>query len=74
MSERVVTRMLALRLQRGLSQREVAEAIGVTQPRISQWEMRRLDLPPLRREQIARLLETDPETLLDDVLGEAYLL
>ncbi len=51
----------------GLTQKQIAEEIGVTQPRISAWENGTADCPPLRRAQIAKLLEVDPETLTDEL-------
>lgn len=60
-----ITRMKARRLQLGYTQQELAEKIGVTQPRISSWECGRADLPPKRRRQIARVLDCDPDTLTD---------
>ena len=61
-----VTKMMIRRMRLGISQARLAEQIGVTQPRVSQWESRRQDLPPLRRAQIAKFLDTDPDTLTDD--------
>lgn len=61
-----ITRMRVERHRRGITQTKLAETIGVTQPRISLWENRHQDLPPLRRGQIAKALETDPNTLLED--------
>ena len=67
MKQKAFTVMLARRRMLGYSQAEVAERIGVTQPRISLWEARQADLPERRRAQIAALLEVeDPATLLDD--------
>ncbi len=61
-----VTKMFLARRRAGLSQAELAARIGVTQPRISAWETRATDVPPRRREEIARALECDPETLTED--------
>lgn len=61
-----VTRMHVERRRRGITQMKLAKVIGVTQPRISLWENRLMDLPPRRRAQIAKELELDPNTLLED--------
>lgn len=62
-----VTRMRVRRMQLGLTQARLAEVIGVTQPRISAWETGAADLPPKRREQLARELWIDGDRLLDEV-------
>lgn len=63
---RAITRMFIARHRMGLTQAQVAAEIGVTQPRISAWENRVMDLPPKRRAQLAKLLDADSETLTDD--------
>jgi transcriptional regulator with XRE-family HTH domain len=62
----VVTKMFVKRRQRGVTQSDLAKEIGVTQPRISLWERRLQDLPPARRDQIARVLDLEPTDLLED--------
>ena len=58
--------MMVARNRKGMSQAILAFKIGVTQPRISMWETRVMDIPKIRRAQIAELLEIDPDTLTDD--------
>jgi len=50
----------------GLTQQQIADEIGVTQPRISTWESGSADLPPKRRKQIARILDVEAATLTDE--------
>lgn len=63
---RAITKMFLARKRLGYSQADLAQKIGVTQPRISGWETRAVDMPPGRRKQIARVLTADPDTLTDD--------
>lgn len=63
---RKLTKMFMGRHRMGLTQHAIAEAIGVTQPRISGWETGAVDIPPKRRKQIAKLLDLDPATLTDE--------
>lgn len=58
--------MMVARNRKGLTQSQLAQAIGVTQPRISMWETRVMDMPKRRRAEIAELLEIDADTLTDD--------
>ena len=63
---RPVTKMMVKRIRLGISQARLATEIGVTQPRISQWETRVIDMPKRRRIQIAAILQMDHITLTDD--------
>jgi transcriptional regulator with XRE-family HTH domain len=66
-------RLRALRRKAGLTQLELAEATGVSQPAISQLEngTRTLDLPWMRL--FARVLKCSPADLLDET-DNPYLL
>lgn len=62
---KVITRMKAQRMRLGLTQAELAERIGVTQPRISAWENGKADIPNKRQRQIARVLDIDGSILTE---------
>ena len=64
---RKITRMYLARIRAGLTQKQVAEEIGVTQPRVSAWETLSADIPPLRRAQIAKMLDVDPDLLTEEL-------
>jgi len=51
-----VTKMFLARRRLGMTQVQLAELIGVTQPRISAWENGHVEIPRGRRKQIAALL------------------
>lgn len=59
-------RLRAIRIQRGLSQAELAEALGVTQPNISAVEIGRRGLTIQQLVRLTRALHVSP----DEVLGE----
>jgi transcriptional regulator with XRE-family HTH domain len=67
MTRRKITRMFLARVRMGLTQADIAEAIGVSQPKISAWERGQVDVPEARRAQIAKLLDTPRLTLTDEV-------
>ena len=56
--------MYVARLRIGLTQQDLADKIGVTQPRISAWENGTVDIPEARRKEIADILGLEPEELL----------
>jgi transcriptional regulator with XRE-family HTH domain len=58
--------MFLARRRRGLTQQQVADAVGVTQPRISAWESGTVDIPPRRAEAIADLLEVSTDDLREE--------
>ncbi len=53
---RALTKMFLARRRLGLTQAQVAEAIGVTQPRISAWETRTVPIPDARLGPLSELL------------------
>lgn len=61
-----ITRMFLHRMRMGMTQAELAARIGVTQPRVSAWENRVMDIPRRRALQIGEVLGLDPEKLTDD--------
>jgi len=62
-----MTVMKFVRATMGMSQSDLAKAIGVTQPKISMWENKRASMPARRVEEIARVLGIAPERLLLDI-------
>lgn len=63
-------RLRAIRIERGLSQVELAETLGVTQPNISAVEIGRRGLTIQQLVRLARALHVSP----DDILGEKRVL
>ena len=63
-----ITKMMVARLRLGMTQDELARAVGVTQPRISIWENGKADIPNARRVQIAELLGLLPGELDEEAL------
>lgn len=61
-----ITKMFLARRRLGLTQQEVADLIGVTQPRISAWENRTVEIPRARRPQLAEALGIEPATIDQD--------
>jgi transcriptional regulator with XRE-family HTH domain len=57
------TVMKTLRRQRRISQFELAQAVGVSQPTISMWENGLKRIPEARRERIGRILSVAPDAL-----------
>lgn len=51
-----------LRKKLGISQTELASAIGVSQPDVSMWENGTFKLPATRAEQIFKVLASHPES------------
>ncbi len=61
---KTLTIMRALREQAGMSQAQLADAIGVSQGKISTWESGLVPIPAKRERQIADLLGlADPRRL-----------
>lgn len=58
--ERVGRMLRGLRLRAGLTQRELAAAIGVPQSHISAYERNKRRIPPHKAQELARVLETVP--------------
>lgn len=61
---RVFTVMRARREQLGMTQADIATALGVTQPRISAWESGSVLMPRQRQIEVAGMLNVDPDKLL----------
>ena len=57
-------RLHAARLAAGLSQAQVAEQMGVTQPSYADWERRTVALPPEHLPKLAAILSISVEELL----------
>ena len=60
----LATRLRALREARGLLQREVARAAGVTQAYVSHLERGRVGASPATLRRLAAVLGVDPDELL----------
>src|SRR5687768_10317318 len=69
------------RVAAGLTQAKVAAAVGVTQPNYQRWEAGSAPIPEAKLHKLAKVLKTDPQTLLgrhapieagfyDDSVGE----
>ena len=59
-SERVGRMLKGLRLREGLTQKELAEALGVPQSHISAYEKNKRPIPAAKAEQLGTLLHTVP--------------
>ncbi len=59
-SERVGRMLKGLRLREGMTQGQLAEAIGVPQSHISEYEKNKRPIPPAKAEELAKLLHTVP--------------
>lgn len=57
------TKMFVARMRKGLTQQEIADKIGVTQPRISAWESGKVAIPPERAAQLAKILNVEADKL-----------
>lgn len=55
--------LAAQRRRRGLTQRAVAEHLGVAPSTLAMWETRHVPVPPETADHLARLLHTDPTRL-----------
>lgn len=64
-SERVGRMLKGLRLREGMTQIQLAEAIGVPQSHISKYEKNRRTIPPAKAEELATLLHTVPGYFLN---------
>jgi len=62
----LITKMFLARRRLGLTQKAVADEVGVTQPRISAWETGMVTIPEARRALIGIALGLDPDTLTDE--------
>ena len=58
--ERVGRMLKGLRLRAELSQQQLADAIGVPQSHISEYELNRRSIPAAKAEELARVLSTVP--------------
>lgn len=63
-SERVGRMLKGLRLREGLTQKELAEALGVPQSHISAYEKNKRPIPAAKAEPLATLLHTVPSHFL----------
>ena len=59
-------RLAALREQRGISQSQLAEAMGVTQGSVARWEKRSVAMPPEQMVKLAHVLGISVRTLLGE--------
>lgn len=59
-SERVGRMLKGLRLREGMTQLQLAKAIGVPQSPISEYEKNKRTIPPAKAEELATLLHTVP--------------
>lgn len=59
-------RLAALREQRGMSQSQLAEAMGITQGSIARWEKRPVAMPPEQMLQLAQVLGVSVRLLLGE--------
>jgi len=59
-SERVGRMLKGLRLREGLTQKELAKALGVPQSHISAYEKNKRPIPAAKAEQLGALLHTVP--------------
>jgi transcriptional regulator with XRE-family HTH domain len=59
-SERVGRMLRGLRLREGLTQKELAKALGVPQSHIFAYEKNKRPIPAAKAEQLATLLHTVP--------------
>jgi len=62
-------RVATLRERRGMSQTQLAEAMGLTQGSVARWEKRSVAMPPEQMLQLAQVLGVSVRTLL----GEEHL-
>lgn len=58
-----MTRMKLLRMQAGLTQRELGERLGVSQPMVSDWEGRKRPIPARHAERLSDELGCLPHQL-----------
>ena len=65
----MLTQIKKARLIAGLEQKQVAEMMGVTQVSVSAWEKGKALPKPQRLKQLASVLNTTVEKLLDDGEG-----
>lgn len=65
-SERVGRMLKGLRLREGMTQAQLAEAIGVPQSHISEYEKNKRPIPPAKAEELAKLLHTVPGHFLSN--------
>lgn len=63
-SERVGKMLRGLRLREGLTQKAVAEAIGVPQSHVSEYEKNKRPVPAAKAEELAKLLHSVPGNFL----------
>jgi transcriptional regulator with XRE-family HTH domain len=57
-------RLRELREQAGLTRAEVAAALGVGEPTVARWELRRTHIPDQRKIHLAKLLDTTVDDLM----------
>jgi transcriptional regulator with XRE-family HTH domain len=58
--------MRAVRESRGITQLELALKLGVAQPSVSIWERGIVPIPKAREEEIAKILDMEPDQLTID--------
>lgn len=61
--KRKLSKMYLARFRMEMTQQQLADKLGVTQPRISAWENLHTPIPRARRGEIARVLGLEPEEL-----------
>lgn len=64
-SKRVGRMLKGLRLREGMTQLQLAKAIGVPQSHISEYEKNKRTIPPAKAEELATLLHTVPGYFLN---------
>ena len=65
--ERVGKMLKGLRLREGLTQKAVAEAIGVPQSHVSEYEKNKRPVPAAKAAELAKLLHSVPENFLHNM-------
>jgi transcriptional regulator with XRE-family HTH domain len=64
MAEAPPNRLRELRELADMSRAELAAALGVGEPTVARWELRRNTIPPQRLPALARLLDTTVDELM----------
>lgn len=64
-SERIGRMLKGLRLRAEMTQKELADAIGVPQSHVSEYEKHKRSIPRSKAKQLAKILKTVPSHFLD---------
>jgi transcriptional regulator with XRE-family HTH domain len=65
--------LVSWRKRAGKTQKDVAEALGVSQSAVSQWESGEVQIPLSRLSELARWLQVSPEELGQELLRAGLL-